>query len=149
MSETKCHSNLIFDFMSDRSDMRNNPSACPSYRPSDVAEHHHLSLWFLRMDGRDDGTLATRVTPVTPVVTSAQALKCALTASPRDASGLARSGAPHRTVVIMWPNVWQIVRQLRRYGNRGADRAVSHAVTPHQLRRSCAANPAPTISHRC
>ena len=110
MSEIDCHSNLIFNFMSDRSDIQKNPSAPPSHRFSDVAEHLCLTLWFSCTDGRDTGTLATRVAPVTPVDVPAQALECILTASPRVASGLARSGVPQRTVGTLWPNVRQIVR---------------------------------------
>ena len=56
--------------------------APPSHRFSDVAEHLCLTLRFSCTDGRDTGTLATRVTPVTPAAVPTQALKCIFDRAP-------------------------------------------------------------------
>ena len=102
---------LIFNFMSDRFDIWNNPSAHPSHRFSDVAEHLCLTLWFSCTDGRDTGTLATRVTPVTPVAVPTQAFKCIFDRAPARCLG-------SRPIWCAATDRWHPVSQ------RAADRAV-------------------------
>ena len=96
--------------MSDCSDIRKNPSAPPSYQSSYVAEHLCETLRFSCTDGRDDGMLATRLTPVTPVAAPAQTLECALTASPPRRLG-------SFTIMCAAPDRWHPV------AHRAADRA--------------------------
>ena len=114
MSESILSPNLMSHPMSDRSDSRGEPLGSSESAARYVAEHLFAPLRFSFTDGRDDGTRATRVTPVTSVATAVQALKCALTASPTRRLG-------SRTIRCAAPDHWHPVAQC------AADRAV---VTP-------------------